>query len=90
MSTSPYRAIETYLVEHYEDGDIAINDGDCDLVAMSIADAVEGMTDPGEIREAVRRSCDEQADAGMLGHPGIHPDIADIVLQRLGKSEAEL
>ncbi|MCI2423881.1 hypothetical protein MOQ72_41420 [Saccharopolyspora sp. K220] len=72
--------VEEYLQAEHDAGEIHVNDGDCDLVATHIVDAIAGLSDPEQIRRAVEVACFEDADAGMLGHPEIHPTIADIVL----------
>lgn len=65
------------------EGDLYVNDGDWDLAADMVADAIEDLTDPAQIRRAVHQKVFELAEAGMLDNPWLHDSIADTAIQAL-------
>ena len=80
MNSKVFALIEGYLDRKHASGEIHVNDGDSDLVTMHIVDAIEPLSDPEKIRKTIKAKCYEEADAGMLGHPEVHSEIADLVI----------
>lgn len=69
MSTALSTAIFDRMKQLHQAGDARFNDGDWDLTADAVVEAVEGLIEPSAIRDAISKVVSEYADAGMCDQP---------------------